>query len=134
MTDATSGSAFNSPTARSIAPAAALPVTVAPRGATKTTRADAPSAPEPGRRWASRSNAFCDSVPGIENEFDIGAESVVAPRPITAMTSAHSSAINPRRRWANLPSLYRSVATQEPPGRRDVRQGVHVTVRLQPAT
>src|SRR3954447_13592933 len=53
-----------------------------PASATNTTRACAASALTPGMRWDSRSMAFCDSVPGIENEFDVGPANVAARRRI----------------------------------------------------
>src|SRR3954447_15477382 len=84
-----------------------------PASATNTTRACAASALTPGMRWDSRSMAFCDSVPGIENEFDVGPANVAAPTPNPASTTAHSSTTTPRRRNASRPRRYRTVATKD---------------------
>jgi hypothetical protein len=38
-----------------------------------------------------RSNAFWDSIPGIEDESSGGAEALTAPKVTTARTATHSS-------------------------------------------
>lgn len=65
--------------------------TVPPAPALKTTRAVAPSAFMPGKRWSSRSNAFCASVPGIENELS------TAVGALAAATPARTSSATQRR-------------------------------------
>jgi hypothetical protein len=79
-------------------------VTFCPPGATNTTRALAPSAAVPGKRCSSRSNAFCDSIPGIVDASSEAPGALAAPKPTAASTATHSRATYQRRRKARRPS------------------------------
>ncbi|GHE68345.1 hypothetical protein GCM10017771_92020 [Streptomyces capitiformicae] len=71
----------SSATACSIASLFSVAVTFSPLGATNTTRAVAPSAVTPGKRSSSRSNAFWDSMPGMENSSSEAPGALRAPKP-----------------------------------------------------
>ncbi len=80
-------------------------VILAPCGALMTMRAEAPSADIPGNFSSSTSKAFWASVPGIENEPEVGAPADAAPKPAAKSSATHMRATRPRRRKAPLPSL-----------------------------
>ncbi|CAM5676685.1 hypothetical protein SALBM135S_09183 [Streptomyces alboniger] len=65
-----------------------------------------------GSACSRRSKAFCDSVPGIENESSGGAGAVEAATPApNEERHPERDAASRRRRKARRPSLYRNVAT-----------------------
>ena len=104
VTWATPGSACIAATACFTPVVAAGVVTAAPSSATKTTRADAPAAPDPGIRSSSRSRPCWASVPGIVNESDVGPDRVTAPAPARASSRSQAARTVPRRRNENRPS------------------------------
>lgn len=81
-----------------------MAVTFCPFGATKTTLAVAPSAVAPGKRCSIRSNAFWDSMPGIENPSSAAPGAFSAPSPTAARTAAQTRATYQRRLKARRPT------------------------------
>lgn len=79
-------------------------MTLAPSGALMTMRAVAPLAVMPGKRCSSRSKAFWASVPGMENEPEVGADADAAPKPAANSSATQTRATKRRRRKAPLPS------------------------------
>lgn len=71
---------------------AAGSVIFSPSGARMTTRAVAPSALAAGKRSSSRSKAFWESVPGMENESAGGAGAAEDAYPMPPRSSTHRSA------------------------------------------
>lgn len=103
-TEATCGPAFRSVT-RSWTRSLPTPSDIfPPSGARITTRAVAPSALAAGNCSSSRSNAFWDSVPGMEKESSGGAGAAEEATPAPTSRATHSRATRPRRRNALRPS------------------------------
>ncbi len=78
---------------------------LAPWGARMTTRALAPVALAVGNFSLSRSNAFCDSVPGMEKVSAGGGGAEDAATPTPPKISTHRTTSSHRRRNARRPSL-----------------------------
>lgn len=103
--ETTSGALPSAPTRVSTLAFSAGSESFAPAGARTTTRAVAPSTLIVGNFSFSRSKAFCDSVPGIENVSVGGGGAVEAANPTPTRTASHSSDTRPRRRKARRPTL-----------------------------
>lgn len=78
-------------------------VTFSPLGATNTIRALAASAAEPGKRCSNRSNAFCDSMPGMVKPSSAAAGALEAAKPAAPSTATHNKVTNQRHRKATRP-------------------------------
>ena len=80
-----------------------LAVTRCPSGAWNTKRASAPWELLWGNRSSSRSNAFCDSVPGMERSSSFPSGAVAAATPASTRATSHTALTSRRRRKAHRP-------------------------------